>query len=66
MFTEEIERSDLDYFADTARSIEVVREENEQGRFGSFGFTLVQEKPPQVGVVVPGEHTHPATTMSLH
>ena len=33
MFTEEIERSDLDYFADTARSVEVVREENEQGRF---------------------------------
>ena len=43
MFTEEIERSDLDYFADTARSVEVVREENKQGNaLGSYiGFTLV-------------------------
>ena len=72
MFTEEIERSDLDYFADTARSVEVVREENEQGRLGSFGFTLVQEKPPQIGVVVPGEYddidsntTCPALTVYL-
>lgn len=55
MFTEDLERSELDYFTDQARSVEVVREENEQGRLGSFGFILVQEKPPQVGTVVPGE-----------
>lgn len=55
MFAEDLGRSELDYFADTARSVEVVREENDQGRLGSFGFTLVQEKPPQVGTVVPGE-----------
>lgn len=55
MFTEDLGRSELDYFTDQARSVEVVREENDQGRLGSFGFTLVQEKPPQVGTVVPGE-----------
>lgn len=54
LFTEDIGRSDLEFFADQARSVEIVREEKESGQLGSFGFTLVEEKPPEVGIVVPG------------
>ena len=46
--------SPLDYSPETAHTIEVSREEDENGKFGSFGFTLLNEKPPNVGTIVPG------------
>ena len=45
----------LNYSEDTAHTVEVQREVNEKGEFGSFGFTLLYERPPIVGTVVPGE-----------
>ena len=44
-----------DYDPDSAHTVEVLREVNENGELGSFGFTLNDEKPPIVGTVVPGE-----------
>ena len=44
-----------EYSEDTAHTVEVIREENENKEFGSFGFTLLYEKPPIVGTIVPGE-----------
>ena len=46
--------SAVEYSEDTAHTIEVIREEDESGEFGSFGFTLLYEKPPIVGTIVPG------------
>ena len=46
--------SPANYSLDTAHTIEVTREEDENGEFGSFGFTLLYEKPPIVGTIVPG------------
>ena len=45
---------DLDFLENTARSVEIVREEGKDGQLGSFGFTLVHEKPARIGTVVPG------------
>ena len=45
----------FDYSEDTAHTVEIIREENEHGELGSFGFTLQYEKPPVVGTIVPGE-----------
>ena len=45
----------LDYLEDASRSVELVREEGRDGQLGSFGFTLIQEKPPRVGTVIPGK-----------
>lgn len=45
----------IDFLEDSARSVELVREEGREGQLGSFGFTLVQEKPPRVGTVIPGK-----------
>jgi hypothetical protein len=44
----------VQYSLDTAHTIEVTREEDANGEFGSFGFTLLFEKPPIVGTLVPG------------
>lgn len=44
-----------DYSEDTAHTVEVQREVDENGEFGSFGFTLLYERPPIVGTVVPGQ-----------
>ncbi len=44
-----------DYDLDTAHTVEVQREVDENGEMGSFGFTLNYEKPPIVGTIVPGE-----------
>ncbi|XP_019858446.1 PREDICTED: regulator of G-protein signaling loco-like [Amphimedon queenslandica] len=44
----------LDYLEDASRSVELVREEGRDGQLASFGFTLVQDKPPRVGTVIPG------------
>lgn len=44
-----------EYDQDTAHTVEVQRELNENGELGSFGFTLQDEKPPKVGTIVPGE-----------
>ena len=44
-----------DYDLDTAHTVEVQREVDENGDMGSFGFTLNYEKPPIVGTIVPGE-----------
>lgn len=46
--------SPLEYSLETAHTIEVSREEDQNGEFGSFGFTLLNEKPPNVGTIVPG------------
>ena len=46
--------SPIEYSPETAHTIEVSREEDENGQFGSFGFTLLNEKPPNVGTIVPG------------
>ena len=54
LFNEEDDLTGLDYFEDTARSIEIVREKTKDGHLGSFGFTLVHQRPPRVGTVVPG------------
>ena len=48
--------SPVQYSLDTAHTIEVSREEDENGEFGSFGFTLLYEKPPVVGTIVPGTY----------
>lgn len=48
-----------DYDPDSAHTVEVLREVNEIGELGSFGFTLNSEKPPIVGTVVPGEGDQP-------
>jgi len=48
-------RAPLDYSEESAHTVEVTREENERGELGSFGFTLLYEKPPIVGTIVPGE-----------
>ena len=45
----------FDYDEDTAHTVEVQREVNENGELGSFGFTLLYERPPIVRTVVPGE-----------
>lgn len=45
----------LDYLEDASRSVELVREEGRDGQLASFGFTLVQDKPPRIGTVIPGE-----------
>ena len=47
----------FDYDEDTAHTVEVQRELNENGERGSFGFTLLYEKPPIVRTVVPGTYT---------
>ena len=44
-----------DYLEQTAHSVEVRRERNEKGELSSYGFILVQERPPIVGTIVPGE-----------
>lgn len=44
-----------DYDLDTAHTVEVQREVDENGELGSFGFTLNYEKPPIVGTIVPGK-----------
>ncbi len=44
-----------EYLEQTAHSVEVRRETNEKGELGSYGFILVQERPPIVGTIVPGE-----------
>ena len=46
--------SPVQYSLDTAHTIEVTRDEDASGEFGSFGFTLLFEKPPIVGTIVPG------------
>ena len=51
--------SPVQYSLDTAHTIEVTREEDANGEFGSFGFTLLYEKPPIVGTIVPGTHCSP-------
>lgn len=43
------------YLEQTAHSVEVRREVKENGKYGSFGFTLIQEKPSIVGTVVSGK-----------
>lgn len=43
-----------DYDLDTAHTVEVQREVDENGELGSFGFTLLYEKPTIVGTIVPG------------
>ena len=48
-------RPPLDYSEESAHTIEVTREEDERGELGSFGFTLLYEKPPIVGTIVPGK-----------
>lgn len=45
----------VDYSEETARTVEVIREENERGDLGSFGFTLLYEKPSIIGSIVPGK-----------
>ena len=45
----------FDYDEDTAHTVEVQREVNENGELGSFGFTLLYERPPIVRTVVPGK-----------
>ena len=47
-------QSDLYCYEDSARSVEIVREENKDGQLGSFGFTIFQERPPRIGTVIPG------------
>ena len=49
------ERPPLDYSEESVHTVEIIREENDQGELGGFGFTLLYEKPPIVGTVVPGE-----------
>ncbi len=44
-----------DYDQDTAHTVEVQREMDDNGQLGSFGFTLLYERPPIVGTIVPGE-----------
>ena len=44
------------YDPDTAHTVEVHREFDENGELGSFGFTLQYERPPLVGTIVPGEY----------
>ena len=44
-----------DYDQDTAHTVEVQREVDENGELGSFGFTLLYERPSIVGTIVPGE-----------
>ena len=45
----------LAYDEDTAHTVEVQREVDENGALGSFGFTLLYERPAIVGTIVPGE-----------
>ncbi len=45
----------VEYLEQTAHSVEVRREMNEKGELGSYGFILVQERPPIVGTIVPGK-----------
>ena len=45
----------FEYDPATAHTVEVHREVNDNGELGSFGFTLLYEKPPIVGTIVPGE-----------
>ena len=44
-----------DFSEDTAHTVEVTREEEANGEYGSFGFTLLYEKPSVVGTIVPGQ-----------
>lgn len=55
-FQEEDDRGPegIDFLEDSARSIELVREEGKDGQLGSFGFIIEQEKPPRIRSVVPG------------
>ena len=48
-------RPPLDYSEESAHTVEITREEDDRGELGSFGFTLLYEKPPIVGTIVPGE-----------
>ena len=50
----DVTHTPVQYSLDTAHTIEVTREEDANGEFGSFGFTLLFEKPPIVGTIVPG------------
>ena len=52
---EDFQTTNLEYDMDTAHSVEVHRDINERGQLGSFGFTLVHQKPPIVGSIVSGE-----------
>ena len=47
-------RPPLDYSEESVHTVEIIRE-NDQGELGSFGFTMLYQKPPIVGTVVPGE-----------
>lgn len=38
----------------TAHSVEIIREEGEDGRLEKFGFTVWRDNPPLVGSVIPG------------
>lgn len=51
---DESRQSDFGCYEDSARSVEIVREENRDGQLGSFGFTIFQERPPRIGTVIPG------------
>lgn len=53
-FPEEDSSDQIQYLEDSARSVELVREEGKDGQYSSFGFTLFQEKPPRIGAIVPG------------
>ena len=55
----------FDYDEDTAHTVEVQREVNENGELGSFGFTLLYERPPIVRTVVPGIYKVCACVTSL-
>ena len=57
--------SPLQYSLDTAHTIEVTREEDENGDFGSFGFTLLYDNPPIVGTIVPGMYTIACHSLSV-
>ena len=55
----------LDYSEESARTVEVIREENDHGELGSFGFTLLYEKPSIIGSIVPGESATSVLSMSV-
>lgn len=49
--------NNCEYDPDSAHTVEVQREVNDRGELGSFGFTLLYERPPIVGTIVPGEYS---------
>ncbi len=55
--------NDICCYEDSARSVEIVREENKDGQLGSFGFTIFQERPPRIGTVIPGRFTNITTLL---